>query len=48
MAVVLPNKELTPQMERPGVVMGGGGEWEEREEDGVKEKRSGWRQAQRW
>lgn len=26
----------------------GGGEWEEREEDGVKEKRSGWRQAQRW
>lgn len=33
-----PNKELTPQMESHDVG-GGGGEWEEKEEDGVKEKK---------
>lgn len=41
MAVELPNKELTPQMERDAVMVGvrRGREWEEKEEDGVKKKK---------
>lgn len=41
MAVELPNKELTPQMERDSVMMvvRRGREWAEKEEDGEKKKK---------
>lgn len=44
-AVQLSNKELTSQMDRHDGGRGERGEGEEKEKDGVKEKRSGWQSA---